>query len=412
MLRIWYVMLLLITTVSLCGAQTPKGQLIEQADGSYDYIVDNDDRVGQWGIAFSDPTLWQELVRFNPQLDDADLIRPGDRLNVPPSMLRLFRFMIGGHNLATTKTDTVRVPKVVYADLPADKMADWLIGLLLVAVAWVMYKFGLERAKRDNDNRRKVEDPYYGPDRVEGGLPTVEAAVAYFTNMYENERLAMSVQETRFMPPLVHITRIVAVDVKGPMLICYGESNNPVEKNIPDWTPAWQCFLDDGGSFYLSLMRCGNDVRGGHGMTPLSKDQIRPRQDMKVVEVNQQVWPVVTEEESVKNALEKVTMSADAQPYREVRITSPNRFVLLPHDDGQARIIDVSDFGTLARLSLIGGQVVVEVGDKMQVIGQVCEKDPLKAGTDAENLSLINAGPPTTPTTPAHKQDNAGGLVD
>ena len=172
------------------------------------------------------------------------------------------------------------------------------------------------------------------------------------------------------------------------MWIAYGNSDNPVEKNLPDWTPAWQCFLDD-DTYRISLIRCGNDVRSGSGMTPLSEDQIRPRQDMPAVEINRQIWPVVNEEEKHSNKLERLTLSADAQSYREARIKSKTRIVLLPHDDGQEKTIDISDFGDMARLSLIGGKVVVEIGEKMLVIGEIGEKNLLEGEIHAENDSLI-----------------------
>lgn len=387
-------MLLLATTTVICDAQAPAGALIECSDGSYKYIVDSDDRLGQWQVAFGNSALWLELISANPQLKNPHRINPGDTLNVPTSMVRLFRIMIGSHNLATTTHDTVLVSSTAKSN--NSQMPDWMMLIIFLGIAVILYRLGSTRTRTEIESRLRMEDPYSGPDRVEGGLPTAEAALHYFANVYENERTMMSVGEAAHCPPVVHIVRMVPVDVKGPMWILYGNSDDPVEKNLPHWTPAWQCWLDD-GTYRIALMRCGNDVRSGLGMSPLSDDQIRPRQDMEAVEINRQIWPVVSEEEKLSSALKLLNLSADAPPYREARVKSKTRIVLLPHGEGQEKTVDISDFAGMALLSIIDGHIIVEVGEKLQVIGKIDEKDPLKEETEAENLSLIKASETADP---------------
>lgn len=401
-------MLLLATMVSLCVAQglydpnteyrfRPSGELVQEINGSHSYIVGEDDYCGQWQVAFGNANLWSILVQANStKLENPNLIKAGDRLNVPDELVPLFRFVYGSDHLPALSPDTVRKVDTVEVKNDEEKWTEsWFFWVMVIAIAIFLWLLASsiarqqarekyekqkneEELKRSNQEAaRRLSDPYSGPDQVKGGLPTAESAIQHFANGYHQERSALTVADSNKRPDRVRIVSMKAVDVRGPMEICYAGSKEPETKDIKDWTPAWQCFLDD-GSWCISLMRCGNDVWfEGKRMKPLSEDQIRDRQE-GTIQVNRQIWPTIDSGDQPTTTEETVKDDEDSAPqtpiYRKVVIESPTRWLLHKHDGGNPAEINVALLGDMVKLSFIGNQVIAETKGDKQVIGEIVER--------------------------------------
>ncbi|MFH1367016.1 MAG: hypothetical protein ABIH38_03435 [Patescibacteria group bacterium] len=359
--------------------------------------------MGQWQVAFGSPQLWLELVAANPQLADPDVIKPGDELNVPASLVKLFRIIAEVDRTGDpqpVKTVPV-IPFVVSKEKSSGLPVGWIFGIvfLLAAVIILIIMLAIvrrgekraeddlerERSRRENERevhkateqRRERENPYSGPAVVEGGLPTIESAVKHFTEQYRDERRGMTVGESEKLPA-VAIERIVPVDVRGKMRVEF--KDKPAFKDLPKWTPAWQCFLSD-GTFRITLMLCGNDVRRGEGYSPLPETQIRPRQDGTpsfTPETPRQVWPVVTETPAPESSkpesavTEPAAKSDDIPKFVRATITDIGRIVLRKLGGGDDVIVDVRPIPGVY-LCVDDVQIIFRTGDKKTVFGILVE---------------------------------------
>gem|GEM_PF-3702679 len=421
-------MLLLATMVSLCAAQRlhdpnteyrfrPAGELVQEINGSYSYIVGENDHCGQWQVAFGDGHLWSKLVQANStKLENPDLIKKGDRLNVPDELVPLFLFVYGSDNLSALtpntvhKVDTVEVEK---EEKWTESYWFWLVILAIAAFLWLLASSITRQQERERygkeESARRLSDPYSGPDQVKGGLPTAESAINHFANSYNQERSEMTVADSNQLPNRVRIIRMKAVDVRGPMEICYAGSKKPETKDIKDWTPAWQAFLDD-GSWCISLMHCGNDVWfEGKRMKPLSEGEIRDRQE-GTIEVNRQIWPTINNDEQPETT-EKSVKDDEEIPqtplYCEVVIKSPTRWLLHKHGGGNPAEINVALLGDMINLSFIGNQVIAETKDGYKrTIGEIGEdlsekENPEKSSESEDDLDnmLVNKNGESGPGT-------------
>lgn len=396
-------MLLLATvTVSICDAQVPKGGLYKLADGSGEYIVDDADRLGQWQVAFGEKSLWAELVKSNPQLADPDMIIPGDKLIIPASLVRLFEFRRANLDamVPTIPADTTLSP-LPTTQAERSTAPNWplWIFMAIVMVVILSYMAGAyhqrqrhseaettqRQAEIVEDHRRRMADPYSGPDQAPGGILTAQTAAEHFAWQYEVERNAMTVAESTKLPSQVSIDRIEAVDVRGPMVVSYAGGLSQ-QKNIPNWEPAWRCHLSDGTSS-ISLMRCGNDVRVGTRTTTEEGGEIRPRQDIAPVEFNQQIWPPVTENDQEQTELPTThELSADLTQYREIRVQSASRLVLL-RLDGSQELLDMTLLGDLVAISIVAGQLVAQTSNHRRIIGEVGSQRQAVINPEAEILA-------------------------
>ncbi len=399
---------LLASLVIASGAQaqtghwynTPQGELYQRSDGSFGYVVSPDDRVGQWQVAFGAPQLWLELVKANPQLADPDLITPGEELNVPTSLVRLFTLMRAAKaTVNTPPAPPMSKPDMTAAPAEAKGSFPWWGYALLVIIALLIILWAVSlhhanrrltkaqsrhdefrRAQQEREQLRRQADPYSGPPVRENGLPTMEAAEAFFTETYRSQRESLTVADSSTLPPTVHIERIVPVDVRGPMSVRY--RHQPQFRNLPNWTPAWQCFFSD-GSFLIALMACANDVRAGGGFEPLPATQIRPRQDIPVREVQRQVWPVVAEQ----TAPETDAIPSHGVVCTSVKVSSPSRYVLHP-ENGRETVVELGVLCNWVTLGIEGETVYAIIGDERRVIGRIVE--PVTEASPAEA-----AAPPT-----------------
>ncbi|MFA6466330.1 MAG: hypothetical protein WCV71_00520 [Patescibacteria group bacterium] len=394
MLRILSCAMLLLTIVSICGAQVPEGGLYKLADGSGEYIVDDADRLGQWQVAFGEKSLWAELVKSNPQLADPDMIIPGDKLIIPASLVRLFEFRRASLDamVPTIPADTTvsPLPTTQAERSTAPALVRWMMAItVIMAVFTLAYLLGkgIQRAQHADaeDNRRQNEieegylrqmaDPYSGPDQAPGGILTAQTAAEHFARQYEVERNAMTVAESTKLPGQVSIDRIEAVDVRGPMVVSYAGGLSQ-QKNIPDWQPAWRCYLSDGTSS-LTLMRCGNDVRVGTRTTTSEGGEIRLRQDIDPVDVDQQIWPPVDLNQQIwppvvdqEPTLPVAEIAPEPGQYREIRVQSASRLVLLRRD-GSQELLDMTLLGDLVAISIVAGKLVAQTSDHRRIIGEV-----------------------------------------
>lgn len=403
-------MLLLVTLVVASGVQVsaepwverPHGQLIQRSDGTYGYVVSDLDQVGQWQVAFGAPQIWVELVKSNPQLADPDYIKPGQTLNVPPSLVNLFHIVsesdaaggpmpAKGVGLAQSVPETVVVAKTA----PETGGFPWLwLTLVAILIGTALALLNSRRKLRDRmqsaeqvfreredlhrnaEQSRRYHDPYSGPSVRENGLPTAEAAAAYFAESLREQRERMTVLEDRALPPVVRIVRIVAVDVRGFMRVRFASGWQ--ERNVLEWTPAWQAFLDD-GTFLLTFWRCANDVKAGGGVEPLPATQIRPREDVPVYEPATpiQVWPPVPEGQPVAasaSADAVIDIPADAETlaeYTSVKVTSATRYVLHTRDNRDV-IIDVGPIPGIT-IGIEGAMINALVGDQRRNIGRLVD---------------------------------------
>ena len=365
------------------GVQALDTPFFERSNGTYGYVVQENDDLGQWQIALEDGKVWLELVKSNPQLADPDKVWPGDTLNVPPSLIRTFELLTA----AKTASET-RVPVLSKLDTTATSAAvernsfPWGTALLLLVIAglaafalYCLWRRERDRFIRmanqaimDNENQRRLSDPYSGPPVRESGIPTSEAAEAFFAETYRSDRERLTVAQSNALPPTVAIERIEAVDVRGPMLVHYA-SGGPQERNLDRWTPAWLCRLSD-GSVRIALMACANDVRAGHGGEPLPSTQIRPRQDIPSREVQRQVWPVATEQTAPVETPTEV--SATIVDYTSARVTSPSRYVL-HRTNGRETVIDLGVLANAITLGIEGGTIYAIVGDQRRTFGRIVE---------------------------------------
>lgn len=402
----------LLVVASGAQAQTgtlsrqPQGELFQRADGSFGYIVSPDDRLGQWQVASGAPQLWLELVQANPQLADPDLVRPGQELNVPPTLVRFFNIMKHEGN-APVSSRPVTQGDFPPAEPPAPAEAfrsnefPWwghvLFAIIVLLLIWLAVNSrranrraeeAVRRAEdaisesRRQDEQRRLADPYFGPPVREGGIPTVEAAEVFFAQAYRDEREAMTVARNNTLPPVVAIERIVPVDVRGPMSVRY--RHQPEFRDLPKWTPAWQCFLSD-GTFLIALMACANDVRSGGGYNPLPETQIRPRQDIPVRESNRQIWPLVPE-----GTTPEPTVPANLVECASVKVTSPSRYVLHP-ETGRETVVELGVLANWVRLGIEGDTVYAIIGGERRVIGRIVE------AVETEAKSADPAEPTTVP---------------
>lgn len=395
--------LLLLVAVVISGVQAsanpvemrPNGVLIERADGATYFVHDRDD-AGLWQVAYGRSGLWVDLVAVNPQLSDPDRIYPGQEISIPESLVWFFRLVAQSHNTSGSQSligaapDTVVVPAAEVAHrLPMWAMAA-LVALGIAAIVLLLCFQGArstaeqrletireqrqkEEERRKTEGQRRVADPYSGPPVVEGGLPTVESADQFFTEQYRAERRAMTVAESEKLPS-VAIVRIIPVDVRGRMRIRYKDNPEHEFRNLPNWTPAWQCFFSD-GTFRLSLMICGNDVRHGEGMVALPETQIRPRQDGTpsfTPETPRQVWPVVTEMPAPEPEPAKPEPKADVPVFVWVKVTGPRRYVLHPKS-GQEIIIDLNLIPEVT-IGIENGDIFIQIGTARRVIGRLIEE--------------------------------------
>jgi hypothetical protein len=419
------VVLLAVLTVFVNGAQAqqlpvqqPQGELFQRADGSFGYIVSTNDRVGQWQVAFGSPRLWTELVNVNPQLADPDKIWPGNELNVPPSLVRLFAIMkaadkVGDVDYAWNppqipgvgSADKTTVPPVVVSSgIP------WWAWALLVLLAIALFLLLLQRSKlgwerrsnrtyreqidsaalRDAERREqeRMADPYSGPPVRENGLPSSEAAEAFFAEAYRSEREGMTVARSNALPPSIVIDRIVPVDVRGPMMVNF--ANGPQQRNVERWTPAWQCFLSD-GTFRIALMACANDVRAGHGGQALPGTQIRPRQDVPERIVQRQIWPEI----APSSVPAEIPTAISPLQFASVRFDGPMRLVF--HPGGQ--VLDLGPLvaqGVRISVGVQNGEVIVDNNGQRVVFGRIVGEQPaqpvpaaLPAGTSEETARQV-----------------------
>lgn len=171
------------------------------------------------------------------------------------------------------------------------------------------------------------------------------------------------------------------MDVRGQMNVTY-RGGRSEHRNVPDWTPAWQCFFSD-GTFRITLMRCANDVRSGGGMEALPDTQIRPRQDIPERVVQQQVWPEVVDTPLAS----PVTVPMDEEgvvEYISVRISSPTRFVL-HRASGRETVVDISVLSDLVTLGVEGDTIYAVVGGQRHTIGRIVTD----SSSEQESLALV-----------------------
>ena len=417
------VVLLAVLSVFVNGAQAlqlpaqqPQGELYQRTDGSYGYIVSTNDRVGQWQVAFGSPQLWLELVSVNPQLADPNRIYPGNELNVPPSLVRLFTIMKAADKASERdyawnpppvtgvgSTGLTTMPPVV-----ASSRTPWelwailaLLGVIAVIVLlWQRATIGRERRERHEaavlaqaearqlERERVMADPFSGPPVREGGLPTIEAAEQFFAEAYQADRGNMTVAQSNRLPASIAIERIVPIDVRGPMLVGYHDL--PRLRNLLRWTPAWQAFLSD-STFRISLMGCANDVRAGEGMRPLPGSQIRPRQDVPERIVNRVIWPEI----APSNVPAEIPTEIVPLQFVSVRFDGPMRLVFQP--GGQ--VLDLGPLvaqGVRISVGVQNGDVIVDNNGQRVVFGRIVGEQPaqsvpvvLPAGTSTETSREI-----------------------
>jgi hypothetical protein len=397
--------MLLLLTVSGAMAQvaSPQGTLFERVDGSHGYIVSSQDRLGQWQVAFGSANLWLELVDENPQLRDPDLIQPGDTLNVPPSLNRLFTILsnvdAAGGPMPAKGAGPIE-PEVVIPTAP-DEGFPWhtVLGILLSLAAAILVIALLRRQVRS--------DPYSGPPMREGGLPTTDDAVAHFANRYHGMRHVMTVAQNALWPPQVTIRGIRPVEVRGPMEVGYGSQDQSLwrrfwnwilgkgtraRRNLPNWTPAWECTMSDNSVLY-ALQACANDVYAGNGLSALPETQVRAREGVQPVEPHVQAWPEVTRIEPTP----ELSVPDQVREYREVRIQGPNRFVLLPPEGDGRSIIDVDVLGGILRLGIDDGNVVARTSDGSRVIGRIVNRSTTSEASANEEDTDADRRPDPAP---------------
>ncbi|MBT4210057.1 MAG: hypothetical protein HOE19_04060 [Candidatus Komeilibacteria bacterium] len=417
--------MLLVATVSICGAQVPEGGLYRLADGTHEYIVDDADDVGLWQVAFGQKSLWAELVKVNPQLVDPNLIMPGDKLIIPEALVRLFEFRRAPldttseeTHLNGTEADTeATVVSIESEDKKSWNLPWWAWIFIACLVGLIARWWGstgenqkLSEARRQEhqeeakrEKQREHADPYHGPPVVPGGLPTPELAARHFAGEYQNRRGATTVDESAQQPERVTIDRIVPVEIRGQWCVADANSKEPVEKNIPDWEPAWQCFLSD-DSWSVTLMMCGNDVWMGTRTTPMENGEIQPRQDMEAIEMNQQVWPIVTNEEP-----DELELPDELNNLREVRFKSNRQVVVLFHGDREQENWEIpAALSELVTLSLSEGQLIATTIDGTQrVLGVITDQPEadLQASLDNEAESLMGPTDPEAEILAADEQD-------
>lgn len=391
MVRTWISVIALVLIVVSSGVQALEVPFFQRPDGTFGYVVQESDDLGQWQIALGYAPVWLELVGSNPQLWNPDLIQPGDTLNIPASLARTFQ-LLAASDAAKGLPPVAIVNTVPMAPL-AEKsqslpkslifgIAGLITAVFILIIVLIMVSRGRkrvendlerERLRRENERevhraaeqRRQLENPYSGPPVVKGGLPTIESAIQYFTEQYRTERRSMTVAESEKLPS-VTIERIIPVDVRGQMRITFNDE--PALKDIPEWIPAWQCFLSD-GSFRLSLMFCGNDVRRGEGMEPLPETQIRPRQDSTpsfTPETPVQVWPVAVPEVTPAAAPELPT-------FVSAKADGPRRYVLHAAN-GKETIIDLGILPDIT-LGIEGDEIFARIADQQRVIGRIVAKE-------------------------------------
>lgn len=390
--------------------QQPQGELFQRGDGTYGYIVSSDDRVGQWQVAFGSPRLWSELVKVNPQLADPDQIWPGNELNVPPSLVRLFMLMSASK--ATERDWTWNPPTVVSGLTNPEPVeaTEWSfpfggLWLLLAAfIAFLIYRYarsrertasdryyggriqGLQEQAVEADRReraRVLADPYAGPPVVEGGLPTPEAAMEHFTRAYREERNQMTVAQSAQLPVRVSVDRIVPVWVRGEMGVRQGGSSTPVRKVLERREPAWRAYLSDGSS-RITLWRCGNDVYAGNGYDILPETQIEERTDLPsyTSPAPQQVWPEVAPATPTEVPTPP-TATPTTLEFTSVKFDGPHRLVFQPG----ARVLDFGPLvaqGFRVAVSVQNGEVIVDNNGQRVVFGRIVETpEPVVASPEA-----------------------------
>ncbi|MFC1663109.1 LysM peptidoglycan-binding domain-containing protein [Patescibacteria group bacterium] len=361
MLRTCICAIALIVIVVSSGVLAQPGLFFERTDGTYGYIVQENDDLGQWGIALGASDIWLELVDANPQLADPDLIVAGDTLNIPPTLVRTFEMLTAvdaaGGPMPTKGAGPVPVVEAQTETngFPLGIILAVLITALLAAIPLIWLR-----------RRRIIADPYYGPPVHEGGLPTVNAAVDHFTQRYRNWRESLHVSRDRVLPESVTIASIRPVEVMGPMRIRYGGKTGTAERNLRRWTPAWECRMSD-NTVYYTLQECGNDVIVGNGMTAMPETQVRSRQS-ESFEPQRQVWPEVRDVEPTP----ELEVPDEVAVYQEVRVKSANRWVLLL-GEGAEKIIDIGVLGGILSLGIDGGNIIAKTDQGSKVIGRIAE---------------------------------------
>ncbi|MBI3956536.1 MAG: hypothetical protein HY340_00920 [Candidatus Kerfeldbacteria bacterium] len=386
--------LLLAFVIASSDAQTltstadwrPNGTLFPRADGSYGYVVSDEDNVGQWQVAFGDPKLWLMLVQANPQLTDPNLVKPGQTLNVPFPLVKLFR-IIAEVDAAGGPMPAKGAGPVVGASTPLPPVAhtadgNRMLWAILLTVIGTLAVVGAALWYLRHWNR--MRSPYSGPPVREGGLPTADAAVAHFTDRYRTERGNLTVATDQTLPPRVSIEQIRAVDVRGPMQVKFADGPGP--RNFPQWTPAWECRLSDATLLY-TLTACGNDVYTGRGMSALPETQIRARQDVPVMTPQRQIWPTVEETPAPAAAPvepEPVLVIPDqVANYTSVKITGPSRYVLHT-PDGRDLVVDVGVLGDVLTLGIDHDRIYAVVGPNRRVFGRLAQADRPTTETTTE----------------------------
>lgn len=305
-LCIFVALCVLIATQALAGLRWhPNGELAPRPDGTFKYVVSEHDRVGQWQVAFGDVQLWSELVAANPQLANPDLVRPGDELNVPPSLVKLFRII--AETDATSGVEPANPPveaasaAAMGSTAGASASTSWNPWLALGLMALALFLAIALRVKtkhheallaqvRESESRarrrrqRIRQNPYAGPPVVAGGLPTGHRAADFLVDTYRR----------RFPNPQgdAQTVRLLRVEPRW-----YAGNNIRVgyagdvtrRRDILRDQPGWRGVFSDATVIDV-LERCANGLYSEVG-GQLADDHTDLREGLPVLEPNRLVWP-------------------------------------------------------------------------------------------------------------------------
>lgn len=355
--RLLLVAITLIAAAVAVQAEVPVRPYAERftalSDGNYLYeVVQGDDF---WRIADADAPLWRKILVLNPEILNKDLIFPGQRVRVLAELRARFDAAMGEPavvHVEVKSASQTQTPQVVASGVSWGALLAALV--VLGILAYLVEGYRLTRRRNAEQRQRADEDlrnPYTGPPVIAGGMQTVDEAAAFFAGRYRDEREAMPVREERQLPRTVTIVRIIPVEVTGQIEV--RDANGVwTPKVLTTWEPAWQCELTD-GAILLALRACANDVRSGGGARVLPGTQVRARQYSQPVEINLPVW---TPADAPRNdaATQPTAPAPDAvaaaqdllnqeQPYllRSVELQGPGRAACrLP--DGSTRTVDVT----------------------------------------------------------------------
>jgi hypothetical protein len=253
---------------------------IATPEGRVQYVTQEKDNWGQWGIAEGDVVRWKQLVAANAVLKNPNRIYPTVTvLNVPDTK--------EWNDWLDQKFASV-APEGPSDDKSGPK--PWLP--IALAVGAVAVGGGAIKLRKDHEK----QSPFTSPPVLPEGIASLDHAGVYVATMYQSWRQSLPADQEGGLPRSIALTGR-RVDISGPCRVRNSETGEWEEKNLSPAVCVYE-FTDGRGNALYAVERCGNPLRSQTGgFSPLPATQVRPcvhhtGADQETVSIT--AWPIPT----------------------------------------------------------------------------------------------------------------------